>query len=130
MSQIEDVLQKSPEASSPELIPTLLSGAGLEMLANMTNSPQRRAIEAAQRDMLDAALTIGTGAAYTKEQLDGYRLSYFPQIGDDAALIKYKASRLKNVIDTAYDAAGRGRPEQRLSGDSEMSANWVDFPER
>jgi len=130
MSQIEDVLKKSPEASSPEMLPTLLSGAGLEMLANMTNSPQRRAIEAAQRDMLDAALTLGTGSAYTKEQLEGYRTSYFPQIGDDAALIQYKASRLQNVIDTAYDAAGMGRPEQRLSGGSEMSANWIDFPER
>jgi hypothetical protein len=52
-------------------------------------------------------LTLGTGAAYTKEQLKGYRESYFPQIGDSPQVIKDKEARLLNVIDAAKMAAGR-----------------------
>jgi len=42
---------------------------------------------------------LGTGAAYTKEQLEGYRKSYFPQIGDSKENILAKQQRLNNVIE-------------------------------
>jgi hypothetical protein len=61
-------------------------------------------------DMLDAALTLGTGAAYTKEQLEGYRKSYFPQIGDTKDNVRDKKDRLANVIKAAKIAAGRAAP--------------------
>ena len=56
-----------------------------EPLANSITGDERQRVESAQLDILDAALTLGTGAAYTREQLQGYRKSYFPQIGDGAA---------------------------------------------
>jgi hypothetical protein len=77
-------------------------------LANTFTSETRQRVESAQLDMLDAALTLGTGAAYTKEQLEGYRKSYFPAIGDGPAQIKDKKARLENVISAAKIAAGKG----------------------
>jgi hypothetical protein len=117
-SQIDDILKESPEAQSPGALPTMLEGAGMNYLARVSNPAERQIIEAAQDDMLDAALTLGTGAAYTAEQLKGYRRSYFPQLGDDQKTIEAKATRLKNLLDAAYTKAGRGAPAERRSGQS------------
>lgn len=106
-AQLNAALESNPKATKPGMIPSLLEGMGADAAANVMNSPARQRIEAAQLDMLDAALTLGTGAAYTKEQLQGYRKSYFPQIGDDPATIRDKQARLLNVIDAAKIAAGR-----------------------
>jgi hypothetical protein len=114
-SQINDILKATPEAQSPGALPTMLEGAGMDYLARVSNPAERQIIEAAQDDMLDAALTLGTGAAYTAEQLKGYRRSYFPQLGDDQKTIEAKASRLKNLLDAAYTKAGRGAPETMRS---------------
>ena len=115
MAQINDVLAVSPAAASPGVVPSALSAVGLDYLANISNDADRQIVEAAQMDMLDAALTLGTGAAYTKEQLDGYRKSYFPQLGDKENAITAKRIRLENLIRTAYDKAGRAAPPQMLS---------------
>lgn len=104
--QLNDALQKNPDAAKPEYLPSLVSGFS-EPAANLLRSTPRQQIETAQSDILDAALTLGTGAAYTKEQLKGYRESYFPQIGDSPQVIKDKEARLQNVIDAAKLAAGR-----------------------
>ena len=104
--QLNDALQKNPDAAKPEYLPSLVSGFS-EPAANLIRSTPRQQIETAQSDILDAALTLGTGAAYTKEQLKGYRESYFPQIGDSPQVIKDKEARLLNVIDAAKMAAGR-----------------------
>lgn len=105
----------SESAAKPELLSEAIRGAsvfgmgipGREAMANAATSQQRQRVEAAQLDMLDAALTLGTGAAYTREQLEGYRKSYFPQIGDDEKTVEDKQVRLRNVIDAAKIAAGR-----------------------
>ena len=104
--QLNDVLQKYPDAATPEYLSTFVGGFS-EPAANLIRSAPRQQIETAQSDILDAALTLGTGAAYTKEQLKGYRESYFPQIGDSPQVIKDKEARLQNVIDAAKLAAGR-----------------------
>jgi hypothetical protein len=104
--QLNDVLQKYPDAATPEYLSTFVGGFS-EPAANLIRSAPRQQIETAQSDILDAALTLGTGAAYTKEQLKGYRESYFPQIGDSPQVIKDKEARLLNVIDAAKMAAGR-----------------------
>ena len=81
-----------------------------EDLANIKQSPARQRVEAAQLDILDAALTLGTGAAYTREQLKGYARSYFAQPGDDPTTRADKKARLANVIKAAEIAAGRAGP--------------------
>jgi hypothetical protein len=61
-------------------------------------------------EILDAALTLGTGAAYTREQLENYRRSYFPQLGDKQGTVKDKQQRLKSLIDSAMIKSGRAAP--------------------
>jgi hypothetical protein len=77
-------------------------------LANTLTPEARQRVESAQLDILDAALTLGTGAAYTKDQLEGYRSAYFPQIGDGPKQVEDKKARLENIISAAKIAAGKG----------------------
>jgi hypothetical protein len=83
---------------------------GSETLKNMAIPAQRQVIEAAQLEVLDSALTLGTGAAYTREQLEGYRRSYFPQIGDSAQTITDKQKRLNNLLGAARIKSGKATP--------------------
>jgi hypothetical protein len=106
--QLAAALDENPDAATPGVIANSLRAVGAEALANkVATSSERQRVEAAQLDMLDAALTLGTGAAYTREQLEGYRKAYFPQIGDTADTIKDKEARLANIIEAAKISAGR-----------------------
>lgn len=107
-AQLSAALRDDPGAVKPGVVASGLRAMGADMAANtLATSGARQRVEAAQLDVLDAALTLGTGAAYTREQLEGYRKSYFPQIGDTPATIKDKEARLGNVIEAAKIAAGR-----------------------
>lgn len=79
-------------------------------LGNFLTSEDRQRAAAAQLDVLDAALTLGTGAAYTREQLEGYRKSYFPEPGNDPATIADKQARLKVLLEAARVKAGSAAP--------------------
>ena len=68
---------------------------------------ERKRVEDAELEFLDAALTLSTGAAYTKEQLQGALQSYFPQYGDDELTIAEKTARRLNLTDSARLAAGK-----------------------
>jgi hypothetical protein len=105
-SQLTQALTDNPNAAKPNVFASAVSKLS-EPLANTLTTEDRQRVESAQLDMLDAALTLGTGAAYTKEQLEGYRKSYFPQIGDGPKQIKDKQARLENIISAAKIAAGR-----------------------
>ena len=105
-SQLTQALTDNPNAAKPNVFASAVAKLS-EPLANTLTSEDRQRVEAAQLDILDAALTLGTGAAYTKEQLEGYRKSYFPQIGDGPKQIKDKQARLENIISAAKIAAGR-----------------------
>ena len=83
-----------------------------ESIGNYLKPAERQNIEAAQLDALDAALTLNTGAAYTKEQLFGLRKAYFPQPGDDESTIDAKKERLGGLIDTARIRARQAYPGQ------------------
>lgn len=106
LQQLNTAVQSNRGAEKPGLLPSLV-GKASTIAANSITGPERQRVEAAQLDILDAALTLGTGAAYTKEQLEGYRRSYFPQIGDDQSTVRDKQARLDNVVSAARIAAGR-----------------------
>jgi len=111
LQQMADVIKTNAPAASPEALPTLVKFVTQsDFLSNKLTSPDRQRIEAAQLDILDSALTLGTGAAYTREQLEGYRKAYFPQLGDDKATIADKQRRLGNLLESAYISAGRAAP--------------------
>lgn len=102
---IDDIGKTNPGAIRPGLL-TAANNALPEGLANQLRPEARQRVEAAQLDALDAALTLNTGAAYTREQLQGLSRSYFAQPGDDDKTVADKGNRLQSLIDTARLRAG------------------------
>lgn len=108
VGQLNEAVGRDPSAAVPKTsieLARYLSGS--DFLPNKLNTEQRQIVEAAQEDVLDAALTLGTGAAYSREQLAGYKKSYFPQLGDTAESVKSKQARLNNLLKSAEVASGR-----------------------
>jgi hypothetical protein len=117
LAQYQSVLGQNPEAALPTLRAEIIKGVTKsDYLKNLANPEARQRIEAAQYDMLDAALTMATGAAYTREQLESTRRSLFPELGDKPETIRDKAKRLDQLLkDAAMTKAGRAAPS--LSSD-------------
>lgn len=95
------------ESQKPGWLEKGAEAVGMDTGANLLRSPDRQIANGAQLDALDAALTLATGASYTKEQLANLRSSYFPQIGDTDKQIESKNARFATIVDTAKLAAGR-----------------------
>ena len=111
LNQLQTVVGAKPTAASPNFgAEAVRFLTGSEYLKNLSNPEARQQVEAAQLEILDAALTLGTGAAYTREQLENYRRSYFPQLGDKQGTVKDKQQRLKSLIDSAMIKSGRAAP--------------------
>jgi hypothetical protein len=83
---------------------------GPNLLSRSMKPAQRQIVEDSQLDVLDAALTLRTGAAYTREQLNAMRDTYFPVLGDKPPAIAQKRQRLESLLEGAYIAAGRAVP--------------------
>lgn len=79
---------------------------GGTLLGNYGTDEDRQRVMNAQLDILDAALTLGTGAAYNQEQLEAYRRSYFPQPGDKPGTVADKQQRLQTLMEGARLKAG------------------------
>jgi len=108
VGQMNQAIGADPKAAMPNTASEIARFVSrTDFLPNKLNSEQRQIVEAAQEDVLDAALTLGTGAAYSREQLAGYKKSYFPQIGDSDATVKTKQERLNNLLRSAEVASGR-----------------------
>jgi len=104
--QLKDTLGKNPTAAKPSYLAKKLENID-EDAANLMTSAARQQIETAQYEILDTALTLGTGASYTPQQIKNYAKSYFAQIGDEPDVIKDKEARLANVVSAAKIKAGR-----------------------
>jgi hypothetical protein len=125
--QLSQAVKENPGAAKPGIAQEAIRAGAGEAAANIATGADRQRVESAQLDILDAALTLGTGAAYTREQLLGYRKSYFPQIGDDDAAIADKQERLQNLIRAAEVKAGRaatdtGGGPKRIKDNAEYDA--------
>lgn len=106
-NDIQRILSTAPTAQQGGIGETLsrnIFGEGL--LTRQVAGPERRIVTDAQLDVLDALLTLGTGAAYTKEQLEAQSLGYFPQYGDTPSEIAVKNQRLQRVIEAARIQVG------------------------
>ena len=112
LGQINRVVSNNPNAAQPKLgAEAIKLFTGSEYFKNLANPATRQQVEAAQLELLDAALTLGTGAAYTREQLENYQRSYFPQLGDKPPAIKDKQDRLKSLLNAAKIKSGRATPQ-------------------
>lgn len=103
---LDAVGKEDPSATKPGA-GTAVTNMLPEGVANYIRPENRQRVEAAQLDALDAALTLATGAAYTKEQLKGLARAYFAQPGDTEKTIGEKTQRLKTVVETARVRSGR-----------------------
>ena len=121
-AQLVAATNESPDAASPTVLGSI-AGSINPTLGNAAITDQRQRVESAQLDILDAALTLRTGAAYTREQLEGLRTSYFPQLLDKPGNIKDKKDRLDNLIRQAEIAAGRSAPQGQAPGLSNLDDN-------
>jgi hypothetical protein len=108
VGQLNQAVGADPKAALPNTSAEIARFVSrTDFLPNKINTEQRQIVEAAQEDILDAALTLGTGAAYSREQLAGYKKSFFPQMGDSSATVKTKQERLANLLKSAEVASGR-----------------------
>lgn len=110
LRQIAQLTKEDPSSATPSVLPTLVGKIpGIGEVAQRTLTPaQRQRVENAQLDALDAALTLSTGAAYTREQLKMISNAYFPQLGEtDPRVIADKNKRLADLIEVARTRAGR-----------------------
>lgn len=106
-ADIQAVRARNPEAQEAGLSETISRGIfGEGLITRKISGADRRIVTDAQRDVLDALLTLGTGAAYNAEQLEGQTLSYFPQYGDSAEEVQTKNLRLQRLIESAKINAG------------------------
>ena len=67
----------------------------------------RQRVAAAQRELIDALLTLATGAAYNREQLEGQMESYIPKWSDQPGTREDKRAALLGLIQNAKVKAGR-----------------------
>jgi hypothetical protein len=106
-NDIKNVIATEPEAQQAGLLETLSRNVlGEGVITRSLAGPERRTVTDAQVDILDGLLTLGTGAAYNREQLIGQTLSYFPQYGDTEQEIEVKNQRLNRAIEAARLQAG------------------------
>lgn len=106
-NDIKNVIANEPEAQQAGLLETLSRNVlGEGVVTRSLAGPERRTVTDAQVDILDGLLTLGTGAAYNREQLIGQTLSYFPQYGDTKQEIEVKNQRLNRAIEAARLQAG------------------------
>jgi hypothetical protein len=123
VEQINQAIGVDPNAAMPNTsseVARFLTRS--EIISNKLTPVQRQIVESAQLDILDAALTLGTGAAYTQAQLEGYRKSYFPQIGDKPENVASKRARLQNILQSAAIASGRAKvPTQMPASGADLS---------
>lgn len=109
-NDILSVRQKDPSAQEAGIIESVRGGLAPEGLMGIPvrkiAGENRRIVYDAQVDALDAILTLGTGAAYTKEQLSAMATSYFPQYGDTETEIAAKNQRMMRSIEAAKANAG------------------------
>ncbi len=109
-NQIQNATKTEPQSVRPGFgeaaIGMLPFGIG-EDIKYRAQSPQRQIIDSAQTDLIDAALTLATGAAYTKEQLAGQVRSLIPRYGESDESIAAKDARLRELMSNAKVRAGR-----------------------
>jgi hypothetical protein len=109
--QMQTALGVDPTAVKPNVAASIVeSVTGPNLLSRSMKPAQRQIVEDSQLDVLDAALTLRTGAAYTREQLNAMRDTYFPVLTDKPPAIAEKKQRLESLLDGAYIAAGRATP--------------------
>lgn len=126
LDQLDALERTVPGSEKPGILERGLESLGAGSVANFSRGAGRQQANAAQADILDALLTASTGAAYTKQQFEDARMSYFPQPGDSAATVKAKKQRLLTTVAAVNNQAGRAAPgiDQALGASAPAGNGW------
>jgi hypothetical protein len=122
LAKVNEVLAKDPGASSSWALETFSEGpiasrTGMDVLARNKVNPNAQIVRNNMVDAIDAVITLGTGAAYTKEQLEAARATYMPRPGEPADVKQDKFRKLLEVYDQAKTnarTAGEELPDPAL----------------
>lgn len=110
LSNLTDISGRTPGAAKPGIVEAAANAMTGGKGANIVLDADRQQVVANQLDVLDAALTLGTGAAYTREQLENYRDTYFPKFTDKPETVTAKRKKLLSLLEAAKIKAGRSAP--------------------
>jgi hypothetical protein len=102
---IQRAIEKDPSAIKPS-VQEFAAGMVSDEAANAARSPQRQIVVGEQSDLLDAYLTLATGAAYTDPQFINAKRGLTPTLTDDAAAIERKSKKLLELIPQAKERTG------------------------
>jgi hypothetical protein len=102
---IQLAIEKDPSAIKPSA-QECAAGMVSDEAANAVRSPQRQIVVGEQSDLLDAYLTLATGAAYTDPQFINAKRGLTPTLTDDAAAIERKSKKLLELIPQAKARTG------------------------
>ena len=127
LTDISGATANSPDAAAPGVGEWFASMFG-ETATNNAVSADRQQVRNAQMDALDSALTLGTGAAYTAPQLESYRQSYFPQVGDKPSTVRGKKERFVRLLESAAVKAGNATPPALISAIQQGRAELAATP--
>lgn len=101
---IVSAIQTDPSALSPG---TFEAAVGTVANPNIVRSAERQQVVSAQRELIDALLTLATGAAYNREQREGQIEGFIPVWSDKPAQVKSKLNRTLKTIEIAKVKSGR-----------------------
>tara|TARA_R100001509_G_scaffold50983_1_gene28016 strand:+ start:1096 stop:2373 length:1278 start_codon:yes stop_codon:yes gene_type:complete len=110
-NNILKIVKENPDAGVPGYGAEIATGIFGDLIGRKFKSEDRNIIEDSQRQFIDAVLTLGTGAAYNEYQLEGAKVTYFPQPGDGEKARLIKQQSLINAIDAAINRTGALEPK-------------------
>jgi len=134
VKNLASITQRDPAAAKPGFWERAAEQPGAPIIGNPLNlfgggpnlfrSADRQQVVTNQLDLLDAALTLGTGAAYTKEQLANYRDTYFPSMTDKPENVAAKQRKLLALLQAAKLKAGSASPPILDQAIANANAQW------
>jgi hypothetical protein len=107
---IDAIDRRNPNAAKPGIVETTADVVTGGKATNLFRNADRQKTVANQLDILDAALTMGTGAAYTQEQLKNYQQVYFPAFTDKPEAVAEKRRKLASLLRAAKIKGGTASP--------------------
>lgn len=109
LNKLEDSGTMTPSIIKQGVEKVPLTGGALGMIANkFIASPEQQRVEQAQRDFVNAALRVESGASISPSEFENARKQYFPQPGDDKKTIEQKRRNREIEIQSLKMQAGPG----------------------
>lgn len=114
LTSTAEILKKDPAASTNWLLNTAGDNRVVGPIVKKFTNPNAQIFKNNMTDAIDAIITLGTGAAYTGEQLIAARNAYLPQPGEPKEVTDDKRRKLKDTYlraKAAARAAGADLPD-------------------